>query len=202
MPKFILVLLFVCVSINCKAQNSLLMPEERTFLVELLQASLAKFDKSIANLTEEQLKFRISSNKWTIAECAEHICLAELHFPQIVREELQKPVAPERRKKIKITNEKIIARLTNRRWKAKSPEIFKPSGKFLTIEETINAFRLQRNKTIDYVNTTNDDLRNHFWKHPATGVVDLYQTMILMSAHLERHTAQIEEIKAFKDFPK
>jgi hypothetical protein len=59
----------------------------------------------------------------------------------------------------------------------------------------------KRQATIEYIKTTQNDLRNHFWKHPATGVVDLYQTLILMSAHLERHTAQIEEIKSAKRFP-
>ncbi len=196
------VFLSLCFPTHCIAQTSVLTAEERIFLTTLLNKSLAKFDESIVNLAEAQLNFRPSKDKWTIAECIEHITLAEAHFPQILKEELQKPAEPERRKKIKITNDKIIARLTNRRWRAKSPEIFKPSGRFASVEETINAFKMQRNKTIDYINTTNDDLRNHFWKHPATGVVDLYQTIILMSAHLERHIAQIEEVKAFEDFPK
>lgn len=184
-----------------KEKQNVLTSEERTFLVNLLENSLTKFERCVADLTEAQLAFRPAKNKWTIAECIEHICLAELRFPQIVGEELQKPAEPARRKKIKVNNEQIIRRLTNRRWRAKAPEIFTPSGRFATIEDAKNTFRNQRLQTINYVLTTNDDLRNHFWRHPATGVVDLYQTMVLMSAHLERHLAQIEEIKVYKSFP-
>ena len=63
------------------------------------------------------------------------------------------------------------------------------------------AFKKQRLKTIEYIKTTNDDLRNHFWKHRLTGTIDLYQTILLMSAHLERHLAQIEQIKKTAAFP-
>ena len=196
--------LFALFSIKCFAQTSsfALTEEERKFLTTLLQQSLAKFDQSIANLTPAQFQFRPSPKKWTVAECIEHVCLAELHFLQIVKEELSKPAEPNKRKKVKISNEKIIARLTNRGWRVRAPEIFKPSGKFSSVEEAIATFRSQRLKNIAYVDTINEDLRNHFWKHPATGVIDLYQTMVLMSAHLERHIAQIEEIKGNKNYPK
>jgi hypothetical protein len=198
MTKFIFIFLSFYFSNYCIAQTNAISEAERLFLTDLLDQSLAKFDKSIANLADKQLNFRSSKNEWTIAECIEHICLAELRFPQIVQEELAKPA---KRKKIKITNEKITTRLINRRWKASAPEIFKPTGRFATVKEAVDTFRTQRLKTIDYVKVTNDDLRNHFWKHPATGVIDLYQTIILMSAHLERHIAQIEEIKMSNDFP-
>lgn len=201
MTKFIFTFLSLCFSMNCIAQNNTLTTEEREILTNLLKQSLTKFEKSISNLTTAQFQYRPSKSDWTIAECVEHVCLAELHFPQIVKEELSKPADPKRRKKIKVSNEKIIARLTNRRWKANAPEIFKPSGKFTSVQEAVETFQTQRLKTIDYVNVTSDDLQNHFWKHPATGVIDLYQTIILMSAHLERHIAQIEEIKASTNFP-
>jgi hypothetical protein len=203
MMKYIFTFLSICFSSSCFAQNlSVLSTEERKFLVEMLQASLAQFDSSIANLTEAQFNFRPSKKEWTIAECIEHVCLAELQFPQIVKEELAKPANPTQRKEIKITNEKIAKRLKFRGFKANAPEIFKPSGRFVTVEEAISTFRNQRLKTIDYVNVTNDDLRNHFWTHRATGIIDLYQTLILMSAHLERHLAQIEEVKSDKKYPK
>jgi tRNA A37 threonylcarbamoyladenosine synthetase subunit TsaC/SUA5/YrdC len=92
--------------------------------------------------------------------------------------------------------------MLSRIWKAKSLEIFKPTGCFTSSEEAIKTFQEQRTKTLQYVNTTSDDLRNHFWKHPLTGTIDLYQTLILMSAHLERHIDQIEKVKAASNFPK
>ncbi len=182
--------------------NNLLSMEERNFLTEQLQKSLASFNNTIANLSTEQFNFRFAEDKWTIAECIEHITLAELRFPAIVKEELLKPSNPEYRKKIQVNEKDIINRLTNKNGKANSPEILKLTGKYPDVQDAISTFRNQRLATIEYVNTITDDLHNHFWKHPATGIVDLYQTIVLMSAHLERHIKQIEEVKLAKDFPK
>lgn len=176
--------------------------EERDFLLAQLKTSLAKFNHAIADLTVEQFNYRFSENRWTIAECIEHITLSELRFPIIVREELLKPANPDHRKKIQVNEVDIINRLTNRNGRVNSPEKLIPTGKYPDIQDAINTFRKQRELTIEYINSTTDDLHNHFWNHPATGVVDLYQTIVLMSAHLERHIKQIEEVKLAKDFPK
>jgi len=66
----------------------------------------------------------------------------------------------------------------------------------------LDEFVKARRSTIDYVSTTQDDLLNHFWQHPATGTIDLYQSILLISAHAQRHILQIEEIKASANFPK
>ena len=92
--------------------------------------------------------------------------------------------------------------MTRRRWKAKSPEVFKPSNPFGTVREAINTFTTQRGATIAYIQATNNNLRNYYWKHPLTGKIDLHQTLLLLSAHLERHTEQIAAIKLSNGFPK
>ena len=176
--------------------------EEREIMVALLNESLAKFDSATAKLTHEQLNFKPSSGAWSILQCIEHVCLAELRFPQIVNEQIIKPSEPNKRADIKMSDFAIRERLTDRNWHAKSPEIFKPTNKFKSASEAIASFKEQRAKTINYIKITNDDLFNHFWRHPATGVVDLYQTLILMSAHLERHLVQIQNVKQDRDYPK
>lgn len=175
---------------------------EKNKMKDILNASLTKFNNTVDNLSEAQLNFKSEQSIWSIAECIEHITLAELEFPKILEREMQKPSNPDLRNKIKIKDEEIQPKMTSKKWKAKSPEIFKPSNNFKNASETIIAFRNQRNRTINYVETTNDDLRNHYWKHPLTGEIDLYQALILMSAHLERHIEQIENIKLSTDFPK
>jgi hypothetical protein len=179
---------------NPKISSTLLKGEIEN-LTNVLEQSHIKFITAIAGLTESQLNYKQSKDKWSIAECIEHISLAELQFPLIVSEEMKKPSEPEKRKKIKIQDDNIRIKMTSRRWKAKSPEIFKPSNKFNTFEDALSAYISQRIATINYVKNTQDDLRNHFWKHPLTGTIDLYQTLLLMSAHLERHTEQIQLIK-------
>ena len=182
-------------------RNKELTDTERAFLMETLNTALQKFDEATQSLSEEQLYFKVKINKWSIAECIEHVTLAEIYFSDIVEEEMKKPSNPELRAKIKIKDDKIRPKMLSRIWKAKSPDVFKPSGKFKNPKEAIIAFREQRLKTIEYIKTTNDDLRNHFWYHRLTKDIDLYQTIILMSAHLERHIEQIKNIKKEKYFP-
>jgi DinB superfamily len=175
--------------------------KEKTKMKEILNNSMLKFNEATQNLTEVQLNYRLSENKWTIAECIEHITLAELEFSKILEKEMQRPADPKLRKKIKIQDNEIQPKMTNRKWKAKSPEVFKPSNKFANIQEAIVTFQNQRNKTLIYIESTKDDLRNRYWKHPLTGKIDLYQTLLLMSAHLERHIEQIQSIKLSSKFP-
>lgn len=198
----ILVNLWLTLAHESDAPKETLSEKERTEMKIILEASKDKFTRAVAGLTDEQLSFKVHRKSWSIAQCMEHVTIAELYFKEIVNEEMQKPSTPSKRKKIKITDEKIRERMLSKRWKAKSPEIFKPDGNFGTVQETLVAFTEARNQTIQYVLKTNDDLRNHFWRHPLTGTIDLYQTLILMSAHLERHTEQIENIKKEASFPK
>jgi len=189
-------------AINVESSNAVLTQKERQFLINILNASFDKFENATRSLSETQLNFKVKDKKWSVAECIEHVTLEELRFQEIVNEEMTKPSHPEYRSKIKIKDEKIRPKMLSRIWKAKSPEVFKPTGRFTTSKEAIEAFRKQRLKTISYIETTNDDLRNHFWKHPLTGTIDLYQTLILMSAHLERHIEQMENSKKDLNFPK
>lgn len=169
---------------------------ERDSLYKILTASHDKFLNTIQGLTADELHFKPSPSEWSIAECIEHITLAELKFPEILKEEMIKQPDPDGRKRISIQDDEIRPKMTSTRWKAKAPEVFKPSNRFNSVEETLTIYINQRKATLEYVSMTKDDLRNRFWKHPLTGTIDLYQTLLLMSAHLERHTAQIDRIKA------
>jgi len=55
---------------------------------------------------------------------------------------------------------------------------------------------------IEFVKTTDQDLRNHFVKHLAFGTIDSYQWILIVAAHCERHTLQIREIMASGSFPR
>ncbi len=175
--------------------------KERTVINSILKQSLRKFEETTAGLSAAQMQYKPPGGGWSIAECIEHVTLAELHFPEIVQAELRKPADPEKRRKIKLEDHEIRPKMTSRDWKARSPEVFKPSGKFADSEAAVTAFRTQRLATIAYIDTTHDELRHRYWRHPLTGTIDLYQTLLLMSAHLDRHVAQMEGVKKGVGFP-
>lgn len=174
---------------------------ERKYGVDQLTESSDKLLSVLKNLTIVQQNFKPAPDKWSIAEVLEHIAFTEVGLSQIVEQTLKAPTDSLKRAEIKVSDVQIKKILTNRNGKAQSPEILKPTGKFNSIDEAIKYFDTQRKKNISFIETTDENLRDRFWKHPATGVIDLYQTILLVSAHCERHTAQIEEIMKDKNFP-
>ena len=85
--------------------------------------------------------------------------------------------------------------------KAKAPEFLQPKRRWPDREALIAHFKQSRDRNIVYMQTTQDDLRAHFMEHPLLKTMDAYQIMLLLSAHSERHTAQIAEVKSAPGYP-
>ena len=62
----------------------------------------------------------------------------------------------------------------------------------------LEAYRKQHAQLLQYVKTTNDDLRS---KRVERQSCDAYQWLLLISTHEQRHILQIREIKADPKFP-
>jgi len=138
-----------------------------------------------------------------VAEVAEHIAVSEATILGFVQKQLMmSPATPEKREPVKGKDEIVLQKVPDRSHKAQAPEFLRPTGRWATEADLTKAFEESRRATIDYVRTTNDDLRDHFLDHPLLGTLDGYQWLLLISAHSERHTAQIEEVKADPNFPK
>ncbi len=151
-------------------------------------------------LSDEQLGYKISPDSWSVAECIEHIAVSESNLDQMLQGALKEKADPARRVEVQLSDEQVLAMIADRSNKVKTPEAFEPSGKFGSVEATLEAFETARQAHIDYVITTGDDLRNHYAKTPV-GTVDAYQVLMFISAHTERHIRQIEEVMANADFP-
>jgi DinB superfamily len=185
------------------AQSATLTPEERETALKSLQATHDAFLKSIAGLSEKQWKFKPAPDRWSVAEVAEHIAVSESTiFGMVKGQIMQGPATPEKRAEIKVTDDQILTRVPDRSHKAQAPESLKPTSRWATREELVKAFEDSRKATMDYVRTSNDDFRDHLGPHPVFGALDGYQWILLLSAHSERHTKQIEEVKADPGFPK
>ena len=177
--------------------------DERDAALKNLQATHDAFLKSIAGLSEKQWRFKPAPDRWSVAEVSEHIAIAEsLIFGVVQKQVLMSPIDPAKRAEVAGKDELILTKVPDRSHKVQAPEILKPTNRFATREENIKAFEDARKATMDYVRTTQDDLRDHFGPHPALGTLDGYQWILLISAHSERHTKQIEEVKADPNFPK
>ncbi|HKM85376.1 MAG TPA: DinB family protein [Terriglobales bacterium] len=176
---------------------------ERDAALNSLQATHDAFLKSIAGLSEKQWRFKPAPDRWSVAEVSEHIAVSESAIFGLIQSKfMTSPAAPEKRAEVAGKDEMVLKMVPDRSHKVQAPEFLKPTSRWATREELTKAFEDSRKATMDYVRTTNDDLRDHFGPHPVLGSLDAYQWILLISAHSERHTRQIEEVKADPNFPK
>jgi len=175
---------------------------ERKFAMKEFQRTKQRFLDDVKGLSAQQLSFKADTSRWSIAQCIEHIALAENLIWQWTQGTLSQPATPEKAAEVKVTDEQILKRMIDRSQTFKAPEMLQPVGKFASTDAAIEAYTRRRDSTINYISTTKDDLKNHFVQHPALGTINTYQLLLLLSGHSERHTLQIEEVKANPAFPK
>jgi len=176
---------------------------EREVALKSLEATRDAFLQSIAGLSEKQWRFKPGPDRWSVAEVSEHIAVSESALFSMVRDKIMtSPADPSKRAEVAGKDEIVLQRVPDRSHKAQAPEFLKPTNRWATREETTKAFEDSRKATMNYIRTTHDDLRDHFGPHPLLGPLDAYQWILLISAHSERHTKQIEEVKADPNFPK
>jgi uncharacterized damage-inducible protein DinB len=185
------------------AAPNALTPEERELALKSFQTTRDNFLKSIAGLSEKQWTFKPAPDRWSVAEVAEHIAVSESALFGLVQKQIMSsPATPDKRAQVKGKDEIVLERIPDRSHKAQAPEFLRPTGRWATEADLTKAFEESRAATMEYIRTTNDDLRDHFFDHPVLGTLDGYQWLLLISAHSARHTAQIEEVKADPNFPK
>lgn len=200
MPKS-LGLLVLAVAPLLHAQT--LKQHDREFAMSNLHASRKLFLDSVSGLTPEQWNFKPAPDRWSIAECAEHITISEDFIFDMIQQRIMKsPATPEKRAEVKDKDEVLVQQIEDRSKKFTAPEPITPKKRWAAPDVMIAHFKESRDGHIDYIDKTQDDLRDHFAPHPVAGLLDGYQWILLISAHTERHTAQINEVKADPKFPK
>jgi uncharacterized damage-inducible protein DinB len=173
---------------------------DRDRAIAELTTSRQQFLDSVAGLSPAQWNFKPDEKTWSVAECAEHIALSEdLIFGNVARI-MQGPASPD--KKSAVTDDFILTAVVDRSHKFQAPDALQPKHTLGTPQDIVDHFKQSRERTIAYVRDTQDDLRGHFFDHPVLKTLDGYQWILLLSAHSQRHTAQLNEVKANPNFPK
>jgi len=199
MKKIILPLVLVFTGLSSLTAQ-LTDTERKTVIAELTKSQSALM-ASIEGLNQVQLNYKSSPDSWSIAECVEHLAISETNFSLMLQGAVKTPADAAKRSEVTMTDKKLLDFITDRSTKVKTPEPFEPSGKFGSHDETLNAFMSKRNEHLDYVESTKDDLRNHYGKLPFA-TIDGAQVLLFMSGHTERHTKQIQDVKVNENFPR
>jgi hypothetical protein len=175
--------------------------EDRSKAVKYLEKTRAGVLDATKGLSDAQWNFKPAPDRWSVAEVMEHIAASE----DFIRGNIETKVmtSPPRSSPadIKALDEFVLQAVPDRSHKAQAPEPLRPTNRFGSPKDSIKHFKESRAKTITFLKDTKD-LRDHAMDSPMGKPLDGYEWVLFLAAHSERHTKQIQEVKADPNFPK
>lgn len=175
---------------------------ERKFIVSQLKSTKTDLVSTVKDLSEAQLNYKQSAESWSIKESVSHLTLAEKRWWRLLEMAMKEPANPEKRARLKLSDEGLIETLKKNNAEMLSPASFDPSkANSESINEALSAFRISRLQYLKYAKTTTEDLRNHFIQMPF-GWIDCYQFFIFLAMHSDGHAERINKLIRQPGFPK
>jgi hypothetical protein len=175
-------------------------PAEKEKALAYLESTKQDVLEATRGLSTAQWNFKSAPDRWSIAECMEHIAAAEDYIRGSVETGVMKaPAVPGR--DVAAIDAGIIANVPERKTKFQAPEAIKPTNRFGSPQAAIDHFVESRATTETFLKSTTG-LRDHVVDSPNGQKWDAYEFILLIAAHSERHTNQIKEIKADPNYPK
>ena len=175
-------------------------PADKEKALALLESSRKGVLDATKGLNEAQWNFKSAPDKWSVAECVEHIAAAEDLIRGMIADNVMKaPAAPDR--DLAKTDAAVLNMVPSREKKVQAPEPLKPTNRYGSPEASLKHFEESRAATEAFLKTT-PNLRGHAVDSPLGMKLDAYEWILYTAAHSERHTKQILEVKADANFPK
>lgn len=170
------------------------------------QAGLAQLERTrqgvidaTKGLSAAQWKYKAGPDRWSIAETLEHIALSEEFFLDMISKKIMQAPDGKPDRDFKASDKLVLHQIADRSHKAQAPGPLTPTGRWSS-QETLDHFLKARAQTVAFLKST-DGLRDHVVDSPIGQPLDAYQWLLFSSAHSERHTAQMLEVKADAGFP-
>ena len=180
--------------------------DERQKAINHLEKTRNGIVEATKGLSSTQWTFKPGPFRWSVAQCVEHLALSEGFLFQIATERALKAPALATRKTAQQAadgDSLVLKAISDRSSRFQAPEPLRPSKQSsATPEQMLQQFLAGRARTIDYARATQEDLRGHCIDNQLLKCTDAYQWLLFVSAHSERHLAQLLEVKADPNFPK
>ncbi len=173
-------------------------PAERQKAAAYLDDGREKLLRVAKNLSPTQLQYKPAPDRWSVAECLEHIATVEQFVLGGINNALQQAAGEP---KPDLGDDDLVRRVTDRSSPSKAPERIVPTGRW-PHERLVGEFEATRKRTSDFLASTQVPLRQYAFPHPRFGQVDCYQWLLLVAGHGERHRQQVEEVIADAGFPR
>jgi len=165
------------------------------------QTRRAVYDR-VEGLSAEQAAFRSAQDGWSPSELLEHMCISEERVVGAIGRSLSaaeaegRPIPPGGIPPVSLDRIEEQARA-----KFKSPERTQPTGT-LSVPELMERMRVSRDiLTAIRPRLEVIDVSTVSFPHPVFGPLNLYEWVLFIGMHENRHLAQIESVMSSPDFP-
>ena len=200
--KKVLLFAIAFVVLSFTASDTGVSKKEKKSAAKFLKETESGVLAAVKGLSTAQLQFKPATDRWSVEECMKHIAMSEMAIWEMTKAAIDQPATPEKRSQIKMTDDDVKVKVEDRSSKIKTSSPLEPQNTpFKSMDEAVNSFKENRAKLVDYIKSTDADLRNHVTNLPF-GSLDCYQMVLFIGAHSARHTKQMEEVKADPNFPK
>jgi DinB superfamily len=196
---FTLAIAILCIATPVFAQT--LTPADRDAALKYLESTRQGVIDATKGLSPAQWNFKQAADRWSVAEVTEHIAAAEDLLFEMITTQVMKAPARTENDDVKVLDQMVLTGVPDRSQKRQAPEPLKPTNRFGSPEAALQHFLDSRAQTIAFLQKT-DDLRSHATDSPLGKKLDGYEWILFIAAHSERHTKQINEVKADPKFPK
>lgn len=177
-------------------------PADRERAVSYLAQTRDNLLRATGGLSPAQMQFKPAADRWSVAECLEHIITVENRVFEGISSAVAQPAADaSKRSAYDGRDDELVQTVTDRTSRRQAPEAVRPSSRWAH-DQLIREFLAARERTLGFAASTDCDPRQHFFPHRAFGELDCYQWLLLLAGHGDRHRAQIEEVVAAPNFPR
>src|SRR6201987_367996 len=173
--------------------------DDREHLLVHFEMTMQMVAEQVRGLSPAQLEYKASPERWSIREVVSHLAVAEPDYWRDIQKALR--AAPD------MNSTKSVATDADILWYGIDRVVHTKTGgghekvdTHKDLGQALGKFQALRATMIEYIKTTNDNMRAH--SYGDREVIDCWQWMLEISTHAERHIQQIREIKNDPKFPK
>ena len=188
--------------VSSAADVPTLTAEERAQFRQWLDESEQTLMALIENVEGEAWTWKPAPDRWSVAECTEHIVKSEAALMEAAQEALAGEPDPEWESKTTGKAGMIAQVMPDRSGRAQAPQEIRPQGG-VTKEALLAEFRAQRAELEELIADPARELKSYTREHPfpVFGWLNAHQWLIYVPLHTIRHSKQILEVKESPGFP-
>jgi uncharacterized damage-inducible protein DinB len=193
-------------ALGAEAPSPVVSDAELAKLLELYDSAQDGLMARLTGMTDEQWTFKPRPERWSVAECVEHITRAEDALLASIQEMLETPPDPEWHAKtdgkLALLEQYVPNRGPQGRGGVQAPEEIRPTEQW-SRRRGITEFYATHGKVRSFVETMRRDIKDRTLEStvPVFNWLNGHDRLHSLGLHIVRHTRQIAEVQADPGYP-